>query len=156
VYLRFAVNGNWAGSSLVLASVTGTSGTAAIPAQSGASTVAYYLFTTTTTNPPIADVDMVTMRILNNGGSNYSYTVNTPIPPVDITFQVDMNQQTVGGNVYMNGNFPQANGWTTPVLMSDPNSDGIYTVTLSLNQGIPFEYKFINLTTKTLTELADL
>ena len=144
VYLRYAVNGNWAGSSLVLASVTGTSGTATIPAQSGASTVAYYLFTTTVTNPAIANVDMVTMRILNNSGANYSYTVNTPIPPVDITFQVDMNQQTVGGNVYMNGNFPQANGWTSPVLMSDPNSDGIYTVTLTLNQGVPFEYKFIN------------
>ncbi|MBL0314479.1 MAG: T9SS type A sorting domain-containing protein [Flavobacteriales bacterium] len=138
VYLRYSTNG-FATSTLVPVSFTGALGEATIPGQSAATIVDYYIFSTTVSNPASADVDKVTIRFKNNGAGNYNYTVNTPLPPVDITFQVDMSQQTVGGAVNIAGSF---NGWT-PTAMTNAGG-GVYTYMAALNQGANIQYKFVN------------
>lgn len=60
--------------------------------------------------------------------------------PADVTFQVDMTQQTVAGGVFISGSM---DGWCGCTAMSDADGDGIYTVTLSLANGA-HEYKFLN------------
>jgi len=57
----------------------------------------------------------------------------------DITFQVDMNEQTGFTTPELNGSF---NGWCgNCTAMSDANGDGIWSVTVSLQEG-SYEYKF--------------
>ncbi|HNX01242.1 MAG TPA: Ig-like domain-containing protein, partial [Candidatus Cloacimonadota bacterium] len=67
----------------------------------------------------------------------------------DVTFQINMNLEIISGGfvpstdqVYVRGGF---NGWGTTQLF-DGDSNGIYTVTLSLPYGVGtyFEYKFWN------------
>ncbi len=135
IYVRYAVNGNWAGSTNALVSFTGNVGTATIPMQAEASTVAYYVYSTTVTNPSSADADMVTIRYNNNGGSNYGYTVNTALPAVDVTFRVDMSQ--VGGSAYVSGSF---NSWAQQAMVDQ--GAGVWTYTTAINQGAAIEYKF--------------
>ena len=66
-----------------------------------------------------------------------------PSVPVNVTFQVDMSNETVSGDgVHVAGSF---NGWsTTATEMLDPDSDGIYTVTLSLMSNTEYEFKYLN------------
>jgi len=71
VYVRYSTD-DFATSSVVLANFTGTAGTATIPALTG--TVKYYVFSTTKVNPS-TDYDMYTIKLINNSGLNYSYTV---------------------------------------------------------------------------------
>ena len=57
----------------------------------------------------------------------------------DVTFQVDMNGQTGFTTPELNGSF---NGWCgNCTAMSDANGDGIWSVTVSLQEGT-YEYKF--------------
>jgi len=137
VYLRYAVNGNFGASTQVLMSFTGNAGTANIPAQSAGATVSYYIFSTTITSPPIADIDKITMRFINANPGNFTYTVNTPIPPVNVTFRVNMSQQTVT---------PPVRIWTSTsgIVTLTNEGGGLYAAPLSLNQGTPVEYKFVN------------
>ena len=60
-------------------------------------------------------------------------------PYYDVTFAVDMNQQTGFTTPELNGTFNNWCGSCTP--MSDANGDGIWNVTLTLLQGT-YEYKF--------------
>jgi hypothetical protein len=90
-------------------------------------------------------------------GSNRTYSVGSADATVDlvcfnscaacpstysVTFRVNMSAETVGGDVFINGNFPPAN-WTTPQLMTNAGG-GIYTYTATLGTGNNYEYKFIN------------
>lgn len=59
----------------------------------------------------------------------------------NVTFQVDMSNQSVGGQVYLTGDF--ANWHETKLQMSDPDNDDIYTLTILLRPGI-YAYKFLN------------
>lgn len=62
--------------------------------------------------------------------------------PLDVTFRVDMNEQTVTGPVYVTGS--TVDGWCgTCVEMLDDDGDGIYEHTMTLDPG-PHEYKFNN------------
>jgi hypothetical protein len=64
--------------------------------------------------------------------------------PISVTFQVDMNNETVGTNgVHVAGAFQ---GWDpATTALADTNSDGIYSVTVDTFQaGDTFEYKYIN------------
>ena len=65
-------------------------------------------------------------------------------PLVDITFQVDMSNETVSPNgVHLAGSFqdpPWQPGNTEMTLIGD----GVYAVTLSIGSGDYYEYKFIN------------
>lgn len=62
------------------------------------------------------------------------------VPSYNVTFKVDMSQVTGFTTPEINGTF---NGWCgncTP--MTDSNSDGIWEVTVSLQSGVAYEYKF--------------
>lgn len=83
IYLRYT-NNAWATSSLVAVQLSGSMGTAVIPGQAEGATVRYYAFSTTVSNPT-TDYDLYSIRVNNNNGSFYSYTVGgTPMP--EITF----------------------------------------------------------------------
>ena len=68
---------------------------------------------------------------------------------VDVTFQVDMNTQTVSGNgVHIAGNFQDAvdgmGNWRPgDHPLKDDDGDGVYTLTVQLPAG-DYEYKFVN------------
>ena len=139
VYVRYSTDA-FATSSLAAVTFSGTSGTATIPAQAAATTVQYYVFSTTVSNPAAVDIDKVTIRTLTNGGANFNYTVNSPLPPVNVTFQVDMNQVTIDpSGVFIAGSF---NGFSNQVMTSV--GGGIYEYTASLAQGASVQYKFKN------------
>jgi hypothetical protein len=75
LYLRYTTD-NFTTSTIVAMSFSsGTSYSASIPAQAIGTTVTYYMFTSgnalTISN---ADADFYTINLLNNSGSNYSYT----------------------------------------------------------------------------------
>ena len=64
------------------------------------------------------------------------------VEPVNLTFQVDMNQYAEGyayGGVFVNGSYNSWCGGCNP--MSDDDGDGIWTLTVSLLPGT-YEYKF--------------
>ena len=64
------------------------------------------------------------------------------VEPVNLTFQVDMNQYAEGyvyGGVFVNGSFNNWCGGCNP--MNDDDADGIWTLTVSLLPGT-YEYKF--------------
>ena len=91
------------------------------------------------------------------GGSNRSLVVpdvDTVLPAycfnslhlcseASITFQVDMNLETVSANgVHIAGSMQ---GWDpAATALSDEDADGIYSVTLVLTAGDTVEYKYIN------------
>lgn len=141
VYVRYSTN-NYTASTLVPVTFNGVNGTATIPAQAGGSNVSYYVFSTTVSNPSLSDIDMYTIRF-NNNGSTYGYTVSSGNPSYNVTFQVNMSEQTVSSNgVRIAGSFQ---GWNpSNTVMTDDNNDGIYTYTASIEQGSSIEYKFIN------------
>ena len=62
---------------------------------------------------------------------------------ISVTFQVDMNNETVDANgVHMAGGFQ---GWDpAATALSDDDGDGIYSITLPLTSGDTVEYKYIN------------
>jgi hypothetical protein len=64
------------------------------------------------------------------------------VPDFDVTFHVDMSNETVAPNgVFIAGSFPASN-WGN-VAMSNAGND-IWTITLSLPEGNYYEYKFKN------------
>ncbi|MDI6804509.1 MAG: T9SS type A sorting domain-containing protein [Bacteroidota bacterium] len=76
MYIRYTAN-NWVSSSLAPVSFVGNSGTATLPGQTGGTTVRYYAFSTTVSNPT-SDFDMYTINHNNNSGLFYSYSVLSP------------------------------------------------------------------------------
>jgi len=76
-YVRYTTN-NWTSSALAAVSIAGATGTATIPAQITATTVKYYVFSTTISNPA-AEFDMLTIKLNNNNGTNYSYIVDEAV-----------------------------------------------------------------------------
>jgi hypothetical protein len=138
VYIRYSTNG-FTSSNLATVTFVGSTGTATIPAQTAGSVVSYYLFTTTVNNPSVNDADRVAIHQHRNGAANYTYNVNSPLPPVNITFQVNMSQEFVGGAVNIAGSF---NGFN-PTAMTNAGG-GIYTYTTSIAQNTSVSYKFLN------------
>lgn len=64
------------------------------------------------------------------------------VETADVTFRVDMSQETILGPIYISGN--TIDGWAgTSVEMLDGDGDGIYEVTIALEPGA-HEYKFNN------------
>jgi hypothetical protein len=79
------------------------------------------------------------------------FLATSAIANVDVTFRVNMQGQTISPNgIHLAGSFhfnpfPLYPEWNpSGILMTDVEADGIYEVTLSLNEGYYFEYKFIN------------
>lgn len=76
LWLRYAVNGDWAASQVVKMTGSGTRYTAAIPAQPAAAEVSYYVFSSSDVAAIApADADLMTINANTNAGVNYRYTV---------------------------------------------------------------------------------
>jgi len=73
-YLRYTTDA-WSTSVAIDISITGTSGTASIPGQPAGTTVQYYVFSTTVSGIT-SDYDLYTIKLNNNSGTNYEYTVS--------------------------------------------------------------------------------
>ena len=73
-YLRYSTDG-WLTSSAVMMGVNGTTISGSIPAQASDTTVAYYLFSSVVAGLS-ADFDLLTLKMENNNGLNYSYLVD--------------------------------------------------------------------------------
>lgn len=73
-YLRYSTD-DWATASLVSMTISGSSISGSIPAQTSQTAVSFYIFSTVMTNPA-ADFDLITLRKADNNGQNYSYTVD--------------------------------------------------------------------------------
>lgn len=99
VFLRYSTD-NFATYGTLLVRVGG--GTATIPAQSQGTVVRYYVFSTTLAQGSINGnsglTDLSTINIDNNGGSNYSYTVQAPLP-VSLT---QFNAKTESSSINLN------------------------------------------------------
>lgn len=76
-YLRYSTDG-WTSYQLAEFAFTGTQGTAVIPGEASSTTVEYYAFSTNAQNPS-DDFDIKTIRVKNNSGDNYSYTVGQAV-----------------------------------------------------------------------------
>ena len=62
------------------------------------------------------------------------------VPDTEVTFNVDMSEQTVSGAVYISG--ATIDGWASSVELTDADGDNVYSVTLELDQG-DHEYKYM-------------
>ena len=87
-----------------------------------------------------------TVRGLNGNPANETALGNVtvvgtsaPATPVNVTFKVDMTQQTGFTTPYVSGTFNSWSGTANP--MTDANADGVWEATLSLVPG-SYEYKF--------------
>ena len=79
IFIRYSTD-SFSTSDVVVASFssnTGSSGTATIPGSvnSSGTSVDYYAYSTTVSATVSSNHDLITLKIANNGGSNYSYTV---------------------------------------------------------------------------------
>lgn len=77
IYVRYSIN-NWATDSTLLATGSGSTYTATIGGQPLDTTVSYYVFTSTKSNIT-NNYDLYTINYDNNGGSNYSYKVQSQV-----------------------------------------------------------------------------
>ena len=80
-YLRYTTN-NWASSTILEMTGSGTSYQATIPGSANApgATIQYYCFTSgnaLSSNIASDEADWYTINLNNNGGANYSYTINS-------------------------------------------------------------------------------
>jgi len=80
IYLRYTTDA-WATSSVLTVNMTGNSGTALIPGQAAGTTVSYYALSSTIAGLS-ADIDLCTLKLMNNNALNYSYTVAPPPPAI--------------------------------------------------------------------------
>lgn len=98
VFLRYSTNA-FSTSTVVNMTGSGSTYTAAIPSgtNTAGANVVYYVFTSGGTTPPAAaDCDLSTINLNNNGGSNYSYTVNTPA----VIYGHDFGTTTIASHPY--------------------------------------------------------
>ncbi len=80
VYLRYTTD-DWNTSDLLIVTMNGTNGSAIIPGQPDMTTVNYYVFTSTVSGIT-EDYDMFTIKLNNNDGSNYEYSIGGGATPV--------------------------------------------------------------------------
>ena len=138
VYVRYTTNG-YLTSTMVTATGSGTSYSATIPAQPDGTTIQYYAMTSTATGIT-ADHDMYSLS--KSTGQSYA---SAALPPVNIIFRVDMQNETVSGSgVYIAGSF---NAWNTTSHQLSLISGTTYGITIPLTQGSNIEFKFLNGTT---------
>ncbi len=80
VFVRYSTNSSFTSSDVVEATGTGftwSTASAIIPANVAGTTVYYYAYTTTVSATASSHHDLITLRLGNNGGSNYQFTVNS-------------------------------------------------------------------------------
>ncbi len=63
------------------------------------------------------------------------------VPPVNVTFRVNMSNQTVTSGISVSGNF---NGWSTTANPLTNIGGGVWQATIPIEPGANIEYKFVN------------
>ncbi|WP_083937347.1 T9SS type A sorting domain-containing protein [Lewinella cohaerens] len=77
----------------------------------------------------------------SSDGFGWELIFNAPVVTSDVTFQVDMNREDISPDgVFIAGGFSDFMN----VAMDDADADGIYTVTLPLEDNTMYTYKFKN------------
>jgi len=114
VFIRYSVD-NWGTSDVVEASGTGSdwsTASAVIPAtvNLASRTIRYYAYTTTVAANSSSNHDLITLRIANNSGTNYSYTV------------------AAGWNTSNPGDWSTPGTWTANTVPSSSNNLGTVTI----------------------------
>ncbi len=116
IFARYSTD-NWATSSVVLATVSGFSAIAQIPGQPAGTIVSFYVFSSTK-SILTADYDLYTIRLKNDMGVNYTYTVVNA--PASITY-ANLDHPGVGFiqpyqlfEVFGNVEIPGITGQATP------------------------------------------
>lgn len=140
-YLRYSTN-NWSTSQLMsLTHQSGSQYTASIPGFADGTEVSYYILTTHQENPSLADVDYLSLRIDNNYGNNYAYTVGAT---------VECGQQT--GVVTSNPAFPLPDSPLTIFFNAELGNGGLinYTDDVYIHTGLitsqstgPTDWKYV-------------
>lgn len=148
IYLRYTTD-NWQSSSLIQMSISTAppyTAQAQIPGQGAGTTVNYYVLSSTVDSASINhfNADLVTLRREVNGGSNYSYSTNNPVP-VDsalVVFQVNISNAPFSpvNGVFLSGSF---NGFSTTSHPMTSLGNGIYADTLLLDTATVVQYKFV-------------
>ncbi len=135
VYLRYTTD-SYATSTMLTATGSGTSYSATIPAQPDGSTVQYYAMTSTVSGIT-ADYDLYSL----SKSTAQSYA-SAALPPVTISFRVDMQNETVApGGLFVSGSF---NAWSATANPLTLISGTTYGANIALAQGSSIEYKFVN------------
>jgi len=88
-------------------------------------------------------------RFHTSGGANenlgtvcFGSCAPCPPPPIYVTFQVDMSLETVHpSGVHIAGTFQ---GWNPAATPMQNQGNGLWTISIPLEQGVFYEYKFIN------------
>ncbi|MFN4932518.1 MAG: T9SS type A sorting domain-containing protein [Bacteroidota bacterium] len=145
VYVRYTID-NWATSQVVevnFANPQAITGNATIPAHGGGVTVKYYIMTTTyDVSMGVGNYDLITLRQETNAGANYEYTVMMPlVGTAQITFLVNMSNQTISGGVFVAGSF---NGFNTTANPMTDIGNGVYAATITVDTNVVLQYKFLN------------
>ncbi len=113
VYIRYSTT-NWSTSNSLPVTISGTSGTVSIPAQTEGTLVSYYALTTPVSSGSWgANVDILTLKVNNNAGTNYNYTsataadVTPPSTVSDLTASSDpdLNKITLSWTPVTEDNF---------------------------------------------------
>ncbi len=145
-FVRYSTD-NFQSSQVVKLSFPGGAGSknciATIPGFAAGTSVNYYIFSSTV-NADLGtlnnDYDLVTLRLSNNQGVNYSYTVAAALSK--ITFKVNMSNVTVSPNgVYLVGNF---NNFDTTAAPMTNLGNGIYEYILFADTAATLQYKYLN------------
>ena len=127
VLVRYTRDG-FANSSFVTATlVSGSTYRATIPASANATTgtVTWYAMTSTVETPS-TDTDFLTLTLLNNSGSNYSYTVaNVPTVTTPTAASIATTSATLGGNVTSNGGAALSSRGTVWGTSAAPTSNAL-------------------------------
>ena len=147
VFVRYTTN-NWQTSikiPVTFPNQAATLGATVIPGLAAGTQVSYYAFTTTLDSvaAQLADADLITLRMANNQGSNYNYTVGSaPLSTCNVIFRVNMSGQTVSPQgVFLAGTF---NGFSTSSNPMTLIGNNIYVDTVALDTSLNVQYKFVN------------
>ncbi|MBU0487021.1 MAG: hypothetical protein KKD31_03615, partial [Bacteroidetes bacterium] len=147
VFLRYTTDG-WSTSAFVEVSVYDVNhdGAAVIPGQISGTTVEYYILTTIDDTPDAADIDYLTLRIMNNANANYSYNV---LSDKSLTVSADsiLHELTLDNRVlYLKlGNETFADATledTNFVLLNAPAGVGIDSVTYLSTDSVSLALSF--------------
>lgn len=112
-YLRYSTDG-FATSTVLSMSVESLSAVATIPGQASNTTVSYFVFSSTLSDPT-ADFDLYTLKINDNNGNNFSYIV-------DQTFDCDSHESLVSSEPA----FPLENQSVTIFFNAAYGNGGLY------------------------------
>jgi hypothetical protein len=135
VYVRWTTD-NFATSTMSAATMVGNAGSVVIGAQPEGTTVQYYVMTSTVASIS-GNYDMQSIQ-----KSNLQSYTSASAPPVDVTFQVDMANETVSPNgVHVAGTF---NGFNTSSHPLSLISGTLYGAVIPIAQSSVIEYKFLN------------